>query len=292
MTASYQSKDELLSALKWQADMGIDCALRDTAIGLYAADMAQMPVSASVSAPVSSSTSISAHPPSKTPSVTALADTMPSTPHTFGDDASRNALPCARSGDLSALQTLEDLKSALQAFDGCALKKTASNLVFADGNPAADIMLIGEAPGRDEDRMGLPFVGAAGQLLDRMLKSIGMDRQNVYITNILPWRPPGNRTPSPEETQLLWPFLRRHIQLKAPKIIFALGGSSAKLLLNTQTGILKLRGQMQEIDFSDAGDGSLLIPVLPSLHPAYLLRAPNMKKQAFLDLLHLQQYKK
>ena len=292
MTASYQSKDELLSALKWQADMGIDCALRDTAIGLYAADMAQMPVSASVSAPVSASTSISAHPPSKTPSVTALADTMPSIPHTFGDDASRNALPCARSGDLSTLQTLEDLKSALQAFDGCALKKTASNLVFADGNPAADIMLIGEAPGRDEDRMGLPFVGAAGQLLDRMLKSIGMDRQNVYITNILPWRPPGNRTPSPEETQLLWPFLRRHIQLKAPKIIFALGGSSAKLLLNTQTGILKLRGQMQEIDFSDAGDGSLLIPVLPSLHPAYLLRAPNMKKQAFLDLLHLQQYKK
>ena len=288
MTASYQSKDELLSALKWQADMGIDCALRDTAIGLYAADMAQTPDSA----PDSASTSISALPPSKTPSVTALADTMPSTPHTFGDDASRNALPCARSGDLSALQTLEDLKSALQAFDGCVLKKTASNLVFADGNPAADIMLIGEAPGRDEDRMGLPFVGAAGQLLDRMLKSIGMDRQNVYITNILPWRPPGNRTPTPEETQLLWPFLRRHIQLKAPKIIFALGGSSAKLLLNTQTGILKLRGQMQEIDFSDAGDGSLLIPVLPSLHPAYLLRAPNMKKQAFLDLLHLQQYKK
>lgn len=288
MTASYQSKDELLSALKWQADMGIDCALRDTAIGLYAADMAQTPDSA----PDSASTSISALPPSKTPSVTALADMMPSIPHTFGDDASRNTLPCARSGDLSALQTLEDLKSALQAFDGCALKKTASNLVFADGNPAADIMLIGEAPGRDEDRMGLPFVGAAGQLLDRMLKSIGMDRQNVYITNIMPWRPPGNRTPTPEETQLLWPFLRRHIQLKAPKIIFALGGSSAKLLLNTQTGILKLRGQMQEIDFSDAGDGSLLIPVLPSLHPAYLLRAPNMKKQAFLDLLHLQQYEK
>ena len=152
-------------------------------------------------------------------------------------------------------------------------------------------MLIGEAPGRDEDRMGLPFVGAAGQLLDRMLKSVGMDRQNVYITNILPWRPPGNRTPSAEETQMLWPFLRRHIQLKAPKIIFALGGSSAKLLLNSQTGILKLRGQMADIDFSDAGDGSLIIPVLPSLHPAYLLRAPNMKKQAFSDLLQLHRHK-
>ena len=194
-------------------------------------------------------------------------------------------------GDLTSIQTLDDLKAALLAFEGCALKKTASNLVFADGNPGADIMLIGEAPGRDEDRMGLPFVGAAGQLLDRMLKSVGMDRQNVYITNILPWRPPGNRTPSAEETQLLWPFLRRHIQLKAPKIIFALGGSSAKLLLNSQTGILKLRGQMTDIDFSDAADGSRIIPVLPSLHPAYLLRAPNMKKQAFSDLLQLQRYK-
>ena len=283
MTASYQSKDELLSALKWQADMGIDFALSDIAIGLYASETPPMPTP--------SATSISTHLAQKTPPKTHQATL--STSDSVDNLASlSNSFDKGTSGDFDALTTLEDLKSALQAFDGCALKKTASNLVFADGNPAADIMLIGEAPGRDEDRMGLPFVGAAGQLLDRMLKSIGMDRQNVYITNILPWRPPGNRTPSPEETQLLWPFLRRHIQLKAPKIIFALGGSSAKLLLNTQTGILKLRGQMQEIDFSDAGDGSLLIPVLPSLHPAYLLRAPNMKKQAFLDLLQLQKYNK
>ena len=287
MTASYQSKDELLSALKWQADIGIDCALSDIAIGLYASETPRMLVP--------SAAPISAHLPQKTPPATPQivsqatlstsdsADNLASLSGRFDKEAS---------GDLGTLTTLEDLKFALQAFDGCALKKTASNLVFADGNPAADIMLIGEAPGRDEDRMGLPFVGAAGQLLDRMLNSIGMDRQNVYITNILPWRPPGNRTPSSEETQLLWPFLRRHIQLKAPKIIFALGGSSAKLLLNTQIGILKLRGRMQEIDFSDAGDGSLPIPVLPSLHPAYLLRAPNMKKQAFLDLLQLQKYNK
>ena len=279
MTASYQSKDELLSALKWQADIGIDCALSDTAIGLYAAETPKMPTP--------SAASNSAHLPQNRPLITSQATEYAENPASISDSPDRGG-----SGDLSALTTLEDLKSALQAFDGCALKKTASNLVFADGNPAADIMLIGEAPGRDEDRMGLPFVGGAGQLLDKMLKSIGMNRQNVYITNILPWRPPGNRTPSPEETQLLWPFLRRHIQLKAPKIIFALGGSSAKLLLNTQTGILKLRGQMREIDFSDAGDGSLLIPVLPSLHPAYLLRAPNMKKQAFLDLLQLQKYNK
>jgi len=295
MTASYQSNDELLSALKWQADIGIDCALSDTAIGLYAAETPKMPPpsAAPISAhlpqnrPLITSQATPPKAPSATPHATFQATEYAENPASISDSLDRG-----ESGDLSALTTLVDLKSALQAFDGCALKKTASNLVFADGNPAADIMLIGEAPGRDEDRMGLPFVGGAGQLLDKMLKSIGMDRQNVYITNILPWRPPGNRTPSPEETQLLWPFLRRHIQLKAPKIIFALGGSSAKLLLNTQTGILKLRGQMQEIDFSDAGDGSLLIPVLPSLHPAYLLRAPNMKKQAFLDLLQLQKYNK
>ena len=172
-------------------------------------------------------------------------------------------------------------------FDGCALKKTASNLVFADGNPEAKIMIIGEAPGGDEDRMGLPFVGAAGQLLDKMLAAIGLDRQHVYITNILPWRPPGNRTPSTEEVGLMWPFLRRHIQLIAPKVIFALGGSSAKLLLNTTTGILKLRGHVQEIDFGEVGQENL-IPVLPSLHPAYLLRAPKMKQQAFYDLLALK----
>jgi len=192
--------------------------------------------------------------------------------------------PCS---DLAAVKTLDVLRNAMADFDGCALKKTASNLVFADGNPGAKIMIIGEAPGADEDRMGLPFVGAAGQLLDKMLAAIGLDRQHVYITNILPWRPPGNRTPSSEEVALMWPFLRRHIQLKAPKVIFALGGSSAKLLLNTKTGILKLRGQVQEIDFGDAGQANV-IPVLPSLHPAYLLRAPKMKQQAFHDLLALK----
>ena len=270
MTASYAAKDDLLFALKWQMEMGIDCALSDSATELYAAEAA-LPVPSASSAP----------------SPAMLAEPVASPPI-----AEPAAVAPQIANPLSGLQSLSDLRAALEAFEGCALKKTASNLVFADGNPAADIMLIGEAPGRDEDRMGLPFVGAAGQLLDRMLKSVGMDRQDVYITNILPWRPPGNRTPSAEETQLLWPFLRRHIQLKAPKVIFALGGSSAKLLLDSQTGILKLRGQMTKIDFSDARDGSLMLPVLPSLHPAYLLRAPNMKKQAFSDLLQLCQYVK
>lgn len=300
MTASYQAKDELLSALKWQIEMGIDCALQDTAEGLYAAQSVQ-PVR-----PVLSSTpaaqDLQSQPAMQERPAGVLSESHAPPPHFAASkngarsmgisaDMSAGITTGITAGDLASIQTLDELKAALLAFEGCALKKTASNLVFADGNPGADIMLIGEAPGRDEDRMGLPFVGAAGQLLDRMLKSVGMDRQNVYITNILPWRPPGNRTPSAEETQLLWPFLRRHIQLKAPKIIFALGGSSAKLLLNSQTGILKLRGQMTDIDFSDAADGSRIIPVLPSLHPAYLLRAPNMKKQAFSDLLQLHRYK-
>ena len=285
MTASYQAKDELLSALKWQIEMGIDCALKDTAEGLYAAQSVQ-PVR-----PVPPSTQGAQNLATAQERPAGVLGESHAPPPQFAASQNAGISIAASAGDLTSIQTLDELKAALQAFEGCALKKTASNLVFADGNPAADIMLIGEAPGRDEDRMGLPFVGAAGQLLDRMLKSVGMDRQNVYITNILPWRPPGNRTPSAEETHMLWPFLRRHIQLKAPKIIFALGGSSAKLLLNSQTGILKLRGQMADIDFSDAGDGSLIIPVLPSLHPAYLLRAPNMKKQAFSDLLQLHRHK-
>ena len=285
MTASYPAKDDLLFALKWQMEMGIDCALSDTATGLYAAEAVRPPVRPATAAPQSP-------PPSRHSAISAAPPPMLAEPSFSPPIAEPVAVPPQTARPLSGLQTLSDLRAALEAFEGCALKKTASNLVFADGNPAADIMLIGEAPGRDEDRMGLPFVGAAGQLLDRMLKSVGMDRQDVYITNILPWRPPGNRTPTVEETRLLWPFLRRHIQLKAPKIIFALGGSSAKLLLDSQTGILKLRGQMTEIDFSDAGDGSLILPVLPSLHPAYLLRAPNMKKQAFSDLLQLCQHLK
>ena len=269
MTASYVKHVELAAALRWQMEMGVDTALVDSPVPQAylqttpstggSLQQSQSPTVSSLSAPVAPSQNIS--------SVVASAHTS--------------------SPDLVAVKTLDGLRQAVSNFDGCALKKTASNLVFADGNPEAKIMIIGEAPGGDEDRMGLPFVGAAGQLLDKMLAAIGFDRQHVYITNILPWRPPGNRTPSAEEVNLLWPFLRRHIQLKAPQVIFALGGSSTKLLLNTKTGILKLRGKVQEIDFGDKGQ-SRVIPVLPSLHPAYLLRAPKMKQQAFHDLLALK----
>ena len=269
MTDSYVTHSELAIALRWQVEMGVDVALVDSL-----APQTQLQTTSPVVNVLRQN-----QPPASRPL---------SSSATPSDDLSQ-VLTSARtpSPNLAAIQTLDALKQTMASFDGCALKKTASNLVFADGNPEAKIMIIGEAPGGDEDRMGLPFVGAAGQLLDKMLAAIGLDRQHVYITNILPWRPPGNRTPSSEEVHLMWPFLRRHIQLKAPQVIFALGGSSAKLLLNTTTGILKLRGQVQKIDFGDAGQVKM-IPVLPSLHPAYLLRAPKMKQQAFDDLLALK----
>jgi DNA polymerase len=269
MTASYVKHSELAAALRWQMEMGVDTALFDspapqarlqtTPFKVDVLQQNQLLTASPLSGPKTSLDTIS-------PVLTSVQTSKP---------------------DLVAVKTLDALRQAMADFDGCALKKTASNLVFADGNPEAKIMIIGEAPGGDEDRMGLPFVGVAGQLLDKMLASIGLDRQHVYITNILPWRPPGNRTPSSEEVALLWPFLRRHIQLKTPQVIFALGGSSAKLLLNTTNGILKLRGQVQKIDFGDEGQPNV-IPVLPSLHPAYLLRAPKMKQQAFHDLLALK----
>jgi DNA polymerase len=187
-------------------------------------------------------------------------------------------------GDLQSITSLEALRVALEQLEGCALRNTASNLVFCDGNPGARVMIVGEAPGRDEDRVGLPFVGAAGQLLDKMLASINLDRSTVYITNLLPWRPPGNRTPTAEETQLLLPYLRRHIQLARPELVLILGGSSAKALLNTKEGILKMRGVWRDVDYG----GGVTVPTLASLHPAYLLRSPAQKRLSFDDLLSLR----
>lgn len=182
--------------------------------------------------------------------------------------------------------SLEDLRRAIESFDGCSLKNTAKNTVFADGNPEAPIMFIGEAPGRDEDIQGLPFVGAAGQLLNRMLSAIGRDRSSVYISNILNWRPPGNRTPTLNEAMTCLPFIRRHIQLAEPKVVVLLGGTSAKYLLDTNTGIMRLRGKWTELMLDEYGEQT--IPALPTLHPAYLLRQPAHKRLAWKDFLEIQ----
>ena len=180
--------------------------------------------------------------------------------------------------------TLEELRAALEAFDGGALKKNSTHTVFADGNPAARIMLIGEAPGRDEDRAGLPFVGRAGKLLDKMVAPIGLDRtQNFYITNVLPWQPPGNRDFGLEEAAMCLPFLRRHIELKAPDMLVLLGRIAVKNVLGKTEGIMSLRGKWFEYFVNGR-----MVPALCTLHPAYLLRRPVDKKLAWRDMQSLE----
>ncbi|WP_339776856.1 uracil-DNA glycosylase [uncultured Thalassospira sp.] len=176
--------------------------------------------------------------------------------------------------------TLEELHAALRAFEGCALKKSASNTVFGSGNPAADIVLVGEAPDADEDRQGAPFTGAAGKLLDAMLRSIGLSRETVYLTNILPWRPPGNRQPTADELMVCEPFVRRHIEMIGPRIVVCLGGSAAKTLMEQDKGITRLRGTWHEIAFSD----SVQSDVTAMFHPSYLLKTPEQKRVAWQDL--------
>jgi uracil-DNA glycosylase len=175
--------------------------------------------------------------------------------------------------------TLEALRGLLEKFEGCALKQTATRLVFADGNPKARVMFVGEAPGREEDLEGLPFVGRSGKLLDRMIAAIGLDRTTAYIANVIPWRPPGNRTPTPHETQICLPFIQRQIELVNPDVLVTLGNPSTQALLGTREGIMRTRGRWFDYD-----TGTRVIRALPTFHPAYLLRSPPYKRMAWQDL--------
>jgi DNA polymerase len=240
-----------LAALAWQVEMGADEAIGEAPVERFA--------TASTKAV-----------PRAAP--TALA------PLPGSEDAGSEAL-AADCGDLAALP------AAMEGFEGCALKRGARNLVFSDGNPAARVMIVGEAPGQEEDREGRPFVGRAGQLLDRMLAAIGLSRRAeapedaVYITNVLPWRPPQNRDPSADEVAMMLPFLRRHIALVDPEVLVVMGNAAAKALLGTTTGITRLRGTW--VDWHGR-------PVLPMFHPAALLRNGELKKAAWADLLALR----
>ncbi len=197
----------------------------------------------------------------------------------------RTALEATARELAQAADTIEDLAATFAAFDGCDPKATATNFVFADGNPRAPIMFIGEAPGAEEDRRGLPFVGPAGRLLDLMLAAIGLDRSGVYITNILPWRPPGNRNPTDAETTACLPFIERHIELVAPRILIPVGGTAAKALLNTREGIMKLRGRW--LTYATPRMATA-IPTRAILHPAYLLRSPAQKRDTWHDLIAIK----
>ena len=282
MTLSAQDAAALLD---WLIAAGADEAVGDTPVDRYAAARAMTrpaPAAAPAAAPPATGAPV-ADPPA------ASAGAAPS-PQTAaapgrGEGAAEAALRHARALAAEA-RDLAALHAALASFEGCALKATATNLVFADGAPQARVMLVGEAPGADEDRQGRPFVGTSGQLLDRMLGWIGLSRaESVYITNILFWRPPGNRTPTAAEKAACLPFVERHIALVRPEVLVLAGGSSAKTLLGRDEGVLRLRGRW--FDYHNP-DLSAPIPALVTLHPAYLLRQPAQKRHAWRDLLALK----
>lgn len=267
------SRQEAVELLKWYAEMGVDEAVGDEAVDRYAlsADAAKAPPAPAPAAPGKRQLPPrkSAEPRSATPAPSTGGST-----DELAASAQERAAKCA---------TLEELRSALEGFDECALKRTAKNLVFSDGNPEGDVMFIGEAPGRDEDLQGKSFVGRSGQLLDRMLAAIGLDRDSVYIANVIYWRPPGNRDPSPVEMAQCRPFIKRQIELADPKIIVPIGAVPTRELIGTTSGILRLRGQWKSYTVNGRE-----VPVMPSLHPAYLLRQPAQKKLAWRDMLAIR----
>jgi uracil-DNA glycosylase len=267
--------------LRFYAEAGVDSALSDEPIDRFAASaslktaQAQARGGSERAAPASQPSRTA--PPSSRPPAAPSAPVSASPRPVVPDDAQ---VALAREAARKAA-TLEELREQLAAFDGCNLKFTAKNMCFADGDPASEIMFIGEAPGRDEDIEGRPFVGRSGQLLNRMLAAIGLEREKVYIANTIPWRPPGNRTPTPLETELCRPFIERQIELADPKVLVALGGPAAKALTGAQEGILRLRGNWK-VHVTPSGKE---IPVMPTLHPAYLLRTPAQKRFAWRDFL-------
>lgn len=259
-------------ALQWYLDHGVDEVLVDAPVDRRAALVAAAPVSAA--------------PQPLPPAV------QESTPAIGKSEARDAAVKLAK-----AAGNLEELRAAIAAFDGIAIKKTATNLVFSDGHAQASIMVIGEAPGADEDRQGFPFVGVSGQLLDKIFACIDLSRraedpaQALYISNILNWRPPGNRTPSPAEIDVSLPFIERHIQLVQPKLLVLCGAVSAQALLGTSESISKLRKRWHDYtpQTSELDQGAKPIPTLATYHPSYLLRTPAQKKAVWADMLVLAQ---
>ena len=282
MSANQSDRRLLIEQLAWQDAMGIDEILLDDATDDTAVTLGAL-APAAVAAPSDLAPSDLARPDGASAAKGAPMQEEPSgsVPSSHAPAPSRR--PAAPPPELAGIDSLEALRTTLEAFEGCALKHTASNMIFADGNPAAKLMVIGEVPGRDEDRVGLPLVGAAGQLFDRMLASIGLSRADAYVTTLIPWRPPGNRTPTDEEMDILMPWLCRHIQLADPDRILLLGGAPAKSLLGQAGGILNLRGRWHDLD---TGDG-VARRAMATLHPAYLLRSPAQKRLAYADLLAL-----
>lgn len=213
----------------------------------------------------------------------ARAATLPGALRTDSAPTAPDAAAIAARAVAKNATSLDELRTILEHFDGCALKMTATRLVFADGNPQSRIMFVGEAPGREEDLEGLPFVGRSGKLLDRMMAAIGIDRNSAYIANVVPWRPPGNRTPTPQETAICLPFILRQIELADPDVLVCLGGPSAQTLLGVKDGIRRARGRWYSYH-----TGRRAIRALATFHPAYLLRSPLEKRLVWRDFLAIK----
>jgi DNA polymerase len=257
--------------LDWYKSMGVDESIDNTQVDWFEA------------AAIAKAAQAVAKPPLNEPRRQSAPASAPTEPRPgFNNIAPDEAVMDARERAGGA-KTLEELEAALAGFDGCTLKATAKSTCFKRGNDKARIMLIGEGPGRDEDLQGLPFVGRAGQLLDKMLGAISLTEDDVYITNIVYWRPPGNRTPSTQEVEACLPFLNRQVELLDPEIIVLIGGPASHTLLDTKEGITRLRGKWRDCEI-----GGNTRRVMPMLHPAYLLRTPAAKRNAWRDLLSLK----
>lgn len=269
MAETMVDRRQKLAALEWMVAMGADEAVADSPADRRksARQAAEPPVAAPV---------VPEEPAAAPPALREPGPEAPLAPAQGAADAREAA---------AAAVDLASLRAALERFEGCALKQTATNLVLARGNPDAPVMFIGEAPGAEEDREGLPFVGASGRLLDRMLSFIGLDEQSVYITNIIFWRPPGNRSPTDAETAACLPFVRRHVALVRPRLLVTLGRPAMNTVLGLNSGINKARGRW--IEYGEGLDAP--IPAMPTFHPAYLLRNPAQKRETWMDFLSLRE---
>lgn len=282
--------ETLYSALKWQVEAGADEAIGEAPIDRFA-ESTRGPATSPAASPAAQPPAARAPAPATPPAPPATPPATPTAPTEAAPRpaAPQPATPAAQDArEIAAkARTLEDIRAALEAFEGCPLKRTATNLVFYDGNPAARIVFVGEAPGAEEDRRGLPFVGPAGRLLDRMLDAIGLDRSSVLITNTLFWRPPGNRNPTPAEAAACLPFVERTLEIVNPKVLVMVGGTAAKTLLARSEGIMKLRGRWFDYATPEMGRP---VPAIAIFHPAFLLRSPAQKRATWRDLIEIRKH--
>jgi uracil-DNA glycosylase len=275
--------------LAFYREAGVDALLEEAPVDRFASETGPDRVMGTMPDATATDVRRAAPPIASSPTTRPVPPTAVAAP-SFPGNASVPPAPAVPEAAIMAAReaarnasSLEELRGIMERFDGCALRFTAKRLVFADGNPRAKVMFVGEAPGRDEDIEGVPFVGRSGRLLDRMMAAIGLDRTSAYIANVIPWRPPGNRTPSPQESQICLPFIRRQIELADPAVLVCLGGPAASTLLGLKEGIRRARGRWHAYH-----TGSREIRAIASFHPAYLLRTPLEKRFAWRDFLAIK----